>query len=240
MLTELSTKNFSKFRDNLLSYSNRFNIRYEDAEEIVNDSILKALDHFDNEKGSFEGLCKVILKRKIFNFKRDNVYLLLLICIDENEVIIKADDISFEEKENNALALTFLNKLNNLLDEGEAKLLSEIYNTCDSLNKISISKASKNIGLEALKGWDIFRKIQRKAKTLQETAGEEIILISKPKKIIRNPEFYRIVSPEKEFDLDKLKLLILGETSVDNPFTDPFSFLNTDQIRMLNSIYDFS
>ena len=81
-----------------------------------------------------------ILKRKIFNFKRDNVHLLLLIYIDENEEIIRASDVSFEEKENNALALTFLNKLKDLLSENELKLLNEIYNTCDSLNKFPFQK----------------------------------------------------------------------------------------------------
>ena len=81
-----------------------------------------------------------ILKRKIFNFKRDNVHLLLLIYIDENEEIIRASDVSFEEKENNALALTFLNKLKDLLSENELKLLNEIYNTCDSLKKFPFQK----------------------------------------------------------------------------------------------------
>ena len=92
-LTELSYTNFLKFRNNLLLYSKRFKISAEDAEEIVNDSILKALDSFDSERGSFEGFCKFILRNKLLNFKRDNIDLFILIVI--NEVLVKSINTTF-------------------------------------------------------------------------------------------------------------------------------------------------
>ncbi|HMS64635.1 MAG TPA: sigma factor [Ignavibacteria bacterium] len=218
MLTEISAKNFIKFRNKLLSFSRQFNISHEDAEEIVNDSIMKALDYFDNDRGSFEGLCKVIIKNKIFNFKRDNVHLLILIVIDEDEDIIDTDFDSIEDKENNVFALTFLNKLKKLLDKDELNLLEEIYKTCDSLNKISISKASANIGLKPLKGWDIFRKIQRKAKTLQ---GKKLDLtLSRIGKI------------------EEPNSVVLYRRGPSSEIYNQFTFLNEDHIKKLNSIYD--
>jgi len=99
MFTKISYSNFNRFRNRLLDYSRRFKIPFEDLEELVNDSILKALDNFDSERGSFESLCIVILKHKIFNFKRDNPFLYFLVLLDENENIFKADEKSIEEKE---------------------------------------------------------------------------------------------------------------------------------------------
>lgn len=223
MFTKLSYNNFNKFRNKLIDYSKRFKIPFEDLEELVNDSILKALDNFDSERGSFESLCMVILKHKIFNFKRDNPFLYFLVLLDENENVLEADDESIEDRENIEIALNFLKEIKSELSEDELKLFNEIYNMCESSNKISISKASKNIGIEPLKGWDIFRKIQRKSNS-----------ISIDKKLLG---FYDTSLPEWE-------IVNRAEESVneDQPYyltqKNKFSF-SDDVINKLNSLYSF-
>lgn len=230
MLTELSYNNFNKFRNKLLDYSRRFNIRFEDLEELVNDSILKALDNFDSERGSFESLCIVILKHKIFNFKRDNPFLYFLVLLDENENIFKADEKSIEEKESIEKASNFLNELKTKLSVDEIKLVNEIYNMCETSTKLSISKASKNIGIEPLKGWDIFRKIQRKANDF--IAYEPPICCIDETEKIKTHMFY-------EIEVAQNRVTIISERQVDFENSKAQFSFSEDVISKLNSLYNF-
>lgn len=227
-LTELSQKNFNTFRNRLINYSRRFNIPYEDIEEIVNDSIIKAIEHFDNEKGSFESLCFVIIKNKVFNFKRDNSFIYFLILLDEDEDVLKADVKSIEEKENSLIAMNFLNKLKNRLFEDELRLFDEIYNMCEASDKISISRASRNIGIKPAKGWDLFRKIQRKASSLSSKKD----LVSEDS-VMFKPHFddEELVFNMEILDLDTEKKWELGLKKL-------FSSLSEDDFKKLNSIYN--
>lgn len=211
MLTKISYNNFNKFRNKLLDYSRRFKIPFEDIEEIVNDSILKAIENFDSERGSFESLCIVILKHKVLNFKRDNSYLYFLVLLDENENIFEANDRSIEDKENVEMALKFLSKLRNELSEEERKLFNEIYDMCENSGKMSISKASKNIGVEPLKGWDLFRKIQRKA-SIQCSEKLEIVLYETS--IDEESEEKKLADATKNFKdvFEKLNISISDES----------------------------
>lgn len=164
MLSEISQIEFNKFRNSLIKYSRRYRIQFEDLEEIVNDSILKAWKYFDDDRGSFESLCLVIIKNKILNFIRGNFNLFILVLIDENEDYINAEDITFEKKEKIEMAKNYILKFKNRLNEEELILFNEIYRLCETSNKVSISEASNNVGLRPAKGWDLFRKIQRKAR----------------------------------------------------------------------------
>ena len=72
-MTNLPLNNdFNTHRKNLIFYARGWKIPYEDIEEIVNDTILKALENFDNERGNFESYCRFILKNQIINFKKSN------------------------------------------------------------------------------------------------------------------------------------------------------------------------
>jgi len=232
-------KNFIRHRNNLISNARGWNIPYEDIEEIVNDTILKALENFDNEKGSFECYCRLILKNKIINFKTGNKDLFLLITIDDNEDILPADIQSFEKKENNLLALKFLEKLKHRLADDEVILFNEIYKSCENPDKINISKASRVIGIDPERGWEIFRKIQRKANNLYKdliSKGDDIGFISEKGSIVcetgfedvRNMLFY-----EPEIQLQKDVSAIDG--------SDKFLLsLNEIQISKLKSLYSNS
>lgn len=103
----------------LNNYSKKFKIQFEDLEEIVNEAILKAWKHFNNDRGSFESLSLVIIKNQIFNFTRDNAHLWFLVLLDENEESIDTYYISFEKKEENEMALNYIIKLKSLIEEEE-------------------------------------------------------------------------------------------------------------------------
>ncbi len=66
--------NFIDLWNRLIRYSKRYKLSHEDLEHIVSESIVKALENFDEDRGSFESLCLVIIKNKVFNFTRDNKF----------------------------------------------------------------------------------------------------------------------------------------------------------------------
>ncbi len=166
MIPEISKQNFYKYWNSLINYAVTFKIRREDAEDIATDSILKALEYFKKDRGDFETFCRFILKRRVLNFKKVYADTYLLLFIDDKGVIIDTENDHFDEKETNELSNSFLKRLETQLDEKELKLFNALTLYCHSSEKISVSAAAGNIGLDMKKGWDLFRKIQRKARQL--------------------------------------------------------------------------
>ena len=148
MLKNLSDSEFRSFWLNLIAYSGIFRI-WEDAEEIANDAILKAMEFYDENRGSFESLCKVILKNKLINFKRDKAELYLMIYIDEFENNFSADDYISEletEQKNIPALYVLLQIFRNKLKPDEVIFFDELYKLCKETCKLNISEASKISG----------------------------------------------------------------------------------------------
>ena len=167
-MTEISKQNFYKYWNSLIKYAVTFKIRKEDAQDIATDTILKALEYFNKDRGNFETYCRFILKRKVLDFKRVYADTYLLMFIDDEGEIVDNEKDHYDEKETNDLSDSFLKKLETELDEKELKLYVSLILYCQSSEKISVSAAAENIGLDKFKGWDLFRKIQRKAKQLNK------------------------------------------------------------------------
>lgn len=220
-------KNFKSFRESLLSYSGKFKASYEVREEMVNDTILTALNSFDHDKGSFEGYCKVILKNKLLNFTKDKKELSFLITLDDYEEILPAPEITIESGENLKSIKMFFERLKNELKPDELIVFNEIYNTCNDLNKINISKVS---GIEADKAWNIFRKIQTKANKLyKKLKADNVELLFTLEKLSEHSDGNQILFQKDTRIIDK------------NIDTDNFnSKLTEDQIIKINSIYNDS
>lgn len=182
ILNEINLKNFNLLRNSLIIYAVSLKISKEDAEEIVNDSILKALDRFDNKQSSFETFCKVILKNLISNFKRDNSdrYLIDKIDEEENNSDLTAGDEEFSYQIEDLInySNSFLAELESILDEKELELFRIIKLYSESSENISVKAASESIGLNAQKGWDLFRKIQRKAANLRNDYTKDSASVS--------------------------------------------------------------
>lgn len=228
-LTKLTKQEFYQFRKDLLLYSKRFKVSFEDAEEIVNDSILKALKYFDNEKGSFESLCKVILKNKILNHLRDNSEMYLLVMLDENESKYRADDV-LAINESSEEVSDFYSKLILKLSEEELILFNELKKLSVTQKKFSISQASKNLKLPPLKGWDLFRKIQRKSNNvLSENRIEKSqIFLQKDKR------FHYLLS---DWYIDIFHKMLISDKAI-FMFNKFLTKLTSDQTIKLNHIYD--
>ena len=179
-LSDQESKKINLLIKSLLAYALGFKIQKEDAEEIVNDSVIKALDKFDNEKGDFESFCRFILKNLIFNFIRDNSDRYLYDYIDDEEKFIclfsYKDEFSYQDKDLFGYYRIFLSRLEKALDEKELELFRIIRTYSESSANISVKAASESMGLNSQKGWDLFRKIQRKAAELSKIKSEKEIL----------------------------------------------------------------
>lgn len=179
-LSDQESKKIDRLIKSLLPYALGFKIQKEDAEEIVNDSVLKALVNFNDKKGKFESFCRLILKNLIFNFIRDNSDRYLNDYIDDEEKFIclfsDKDEFSYQVKDLFSYYRIFLYQLENALDEKELELFRIIRTYSESSANISIKAASESMGLNSQKGWDLFRRIQRKAAELSKIKSEKEIL----------------------------------------------------------------
>ena len=164
---------FLRFRNSLLAYGRKFRISFEDTEEIANDSILKALEDFIVDKGSFEAYSKIIFKNKLLNFQKRLRSKYLFLIIEDDDVFTGDDGLYYEKYENTMVSLKFLDILSGSLSEPELKFFNKFKVVCEQSDTKFIAETSKALGIENNKGWDVFRKIQRKAKNLWEQYSEE-------------------------------------------------------------------
>lgn len=247
MNNNFALKNFEKFRSGLIKFAKYYRVSREDAEELVNDTILKALKYFDNDKGSFESLCKVILKRKIFNFKRDNKEFYIIFSIDDENILsdLYRSELNINKQNiRNEYYAELLSGLIELLNDGERTLLEQIYKSSDKTGKISISLAANKLGIKPLEAWNIFRRIQRKAKKYFSAeegnfSDKDILAVEEP-----SISYYEyIYSEEKVLDEDQhvSKSIPPGVSEsriIYNEKTNQFfNKLTPEQQEMLNSIY---
>ncbi|MCB0728648.1 MAG: sigma-70 family RNA polymerase sigma factor, partial [Ignavibacteriae bacterium] len=198
-------------------------------EDIVSEAIVKALEHFDEDRGSFESLCLVIIKNKIFNLTKHNKYLYLLVLIDEAGDIIDPDPKTIEKKEQNIISLKYIDELKKKLSEDELKLLNAYYELCESTDKPSISEASRMIGIEPNKGWDIFRRIQKKAviKKYDDIGKFEFVKHSVKSKISDKPFLFK----ESQYFVDSF------EMEIETRFEMFVKSLSKENLSKLERIY---
>lgn len=227
-MTEISKQNFYKYWNSLINYAGTFKIRKEDAQDIATDSILKALEYFNKDRGNFETYCRFILKRKVLDFKRIYADTYLLMFIDDEGEIVDHEKDQYDEKETNELSDSFLKKLKTELDENELKLFGSLILYCQSSEKISVSAAAENIGLDKYKGWDLFRKIQRKAKQLNKNK------IYESEKRNYMPEYSIIQKFSEDHYFHKLSV---EKFSYNSNFTFFLNSLNSIQTKELSKLF---
>ncbi|MCY7363608.1 MAG: hypothetical protein LH629_16300 [Ignavibacteria bacterium] len=238
-------KKFREFRKSLLNYSRRFSISFEDREDYVSEAIIAGLGSFNEDKGSFEGYCRVIIKNRILNFiNRGNIDIILTSILDDNDIIFADEDILFENKENNKIAKKFLKMLRTELSEDEVKLFNEVYETSEFNKKVNISQASENIDLNSSVGWDTFRRIQRKARKLYEglkDKDEEMKFVIKEYKVVsfHEPQFEYKGKPSDKGEFPDIRFQKAIPKTIDN-FEEFISNLSYIQLNKLNLIYNIT
>lgn len=146
MIPELACKNFGKFRKGLIYFALKFKISFEDAEEIVNDSILKALNYYDPDRGSFEALCRVILKHRILNFKKKFKEIIIIGLLDDEDLFKEfyKNHKDIEELEYyNKQCIDILKELMLQLNKEENEFLNRVYEISGNGKKYPFPKLQK-------------------------------------------------------------------------------------------------
>ncbi len=168
---------FLEFRNHyLLLMKRKYGLRDEDSEDLFEEAIIIGIRKFDSDRGEFESFFFTVYENKIRNFiARENLSKILL-SLDEYDHV---DDLKDDtENDDNYLEYFnsiehFSNSLKKLLSEEENLFFEELRNVVIDNSSGFISITSRNLGMEPSKGWDVWRKIQRKIKSLLEQKKKE-------------------------------------------------------------------
>ncbi len=169
---------FLEFRNHyLLLMKRKYGLRDEDSEDIFQDALLIGIRKFNSDRGEFENFFYTIYENKIKNFLgRENLKKVLL-SLDEYD---HADELKADIEAERSFLLYFnsmehfSNSLKRRLGEEEKQFYEELKNVIMENSNGFISTTARNLGMEPSKGWDVWRKIQRKIKSLLEEKKAEL------------------------------------------------------------------
>jgi hypothetical protein len=155
----------------------------EEAEDLAGQAFAKALEGFAPERGSFEAFCGTIHANLLRNWWRD--------CKptepwdDQAHERPAPDDqhAAVVDEEERAMYRDIAARILAVLDPDEAALFLALGDICREAERAGVSAAAHRLGLEPLAAWDIFRRIQRKARPFVA----EFDVASEPPGVLRAP-----------------------------------------------------
>jgi DNA-directed RNA polymerase specialized sigma24 family protein len=156
-------QNFRPTWESLLSFALRKGVSFQDAEDLVSATIQVALDRFSGERGKFLPFCITVLNNKIKNHWRDQK---THEPFEEDESPGDEQPLLLEEEEERARMRKMLERIRKHLTSEETEFMSALGSVLEELESRAVSEAARSLGLAPEKGWDLFRRIQRKAKSL--------------------------------------------------------------------------
>jgi DNA-directed RNA polymerase specialized sigma24 family protein len=152
--------------DALLRQALSKGVPFQDAEDIVSNSLRNGLEHYDGTRGELLPFCRTILSNAIKNHWRDRK---IDLPIDEEE-FRQADegpDGILEEKERAESMRRTVEQLSSLLSKEELAFMTMLGQVVEELGDRAVSETARRLGLKPTRGWDLFRRIQRKAQSLE-------------------------------------------------------------------------
>ncbi len=165
--SQASQQSLQNCWDRLLMAALRRGVPLPDAEELVSDSLLKAIDSFEPQRGAFYPFCSTILLNKIRNFWRDRDP-----SYHPPDGFEFPDDAPhpFEVEEDMRLMREMIDEILRALSPEEASFLKHLGVVMEEMEDRAISETARQLSISPSKGWDIFRRIQRKARQLYPRA----------------------------------------------------------------------
>lgn len=141
----------------------RAGLSYEDAQDLASQAFTKALAAHDPARGPFSALCRTTHGNLLRNHWRDRKPLAPIEGEDlpgGGEDPLEGLVLGREREMMQALS----DRILAALDPEEAALFLALSDVILEAEKAAVSEASRRLGIEPLKGWDIFRRIRRKAR----------------------------------------------------------------------------
>lgn len=176
---------FFKAFNGLLSLALSQKVPYEDTEDIVQEVLIKAIDLFDPNRGSFQGFCQTILNNRIKNYWRDTGR--RANTGDDPDQLPGSEEDGATKMEREEAMKNIQRILGNLigkLDEIEYKFYQEYLNILAETETTLVAKVAKRLNITLQEGHNIFRRIQRKAGEYEDELFR-LELLTQPKTEIR-------------------------------------------------------
>jgi len=145
----------------LLRFALRRGVPWAAAEDLVGETVLKALERFDGARGEFAPFCRAILANLAKNWRRDRKPHDPL----DDQPLPAPDDPAADAAQREVLALMrqLTAQIMAELAPDEAAFLLALGQALEEAESRAVAHAARSLGLSALKGWDMLRRIQRKA-----------------------------------------------------------------------------
>jgi DNA-directed RNA polymerase specialized sigma24 family protein len=161
---------FRSLFEELMGYALNRGIRFVDAQDLVAASIEAAFRSFDPARGAFAALCQTALSNRIKNYWRDRKP---LDPLPEDDSIAdgEGEEDFFDESGYDA---ALLGKIMAQLTDKEKEFLLQMQIVLEEFDDRAVSETSRRLGIEPSKGWDIFRRIQRKAGQLKPPGADRL------------------------------------------------------------------
>ena len=174
-MNEIPFSKFRSFYESLVRLAASRGILLADAQDLTGDAIERALTSFDSAKGEFPAFCHTILINLMKNYWRDRKkteqYPNQEGPVDP-EPFIDALELAESVREIRAA----LSEIKKSLSPEEKKFLEHLQDALDESGRRAISEAARRSGLTPAKGWDLFRKIQRKAKGISTKLESDLFV----------------------------------------------------------------
>ncbi|MHB8079556.1 MAG: sigma-70 family RNA polymerase sigma factor [Candidatus Krumholzibacteriia bacterium] len=151
----------------LVGQALRVGVPYEEARDLASQALLKALEAFDGGRGEFGPFCRTILANLVRNHWRDRKP--TEPHDPETDPRAAADDPFADicSREVRELMRDLADRLLAVLEPPEAAFFLALAEVAREAETVAVTAAARRLGLEPLKGWDLFRRIQRTARRLQ-------------------------------------------------------------------------
>lgn len=148
----------------LVTRACRTGISLVEAQDLASRSILLGLESFDPSRGSFQAFCLTIHSNLVKNHHRDRK-ITVEFDPDCDERTVPDDPLQrIEDEETSAMMRDLAERILAELDPVEAAFFLTLGDVMRTIADGAVSEASRRSGLPPSKGWDIFRRIQRKAR----------------------------------------------------------------------------
>jgi DNA-directed RNA polymerase specialized sigma24 family protein len=156
-------QNFRSTWESLLGFALRRGVPFQDAEDLVSSTIQVALDRFTGERGKFLPFCMTVLSNRIKNHWRDQK---THEPFDDEDFPGDEQPSPMEGEEEIARMRTMIERIRQSLSPEEKEFMSAMGTVLEEMESRAVSETARTLGLPPEKGWDLFRRIQRKANSL--------------------------------------------------------------------------